>query len=731
MRDRLSRLLGRRFLISTRLYLAIGGGVVLTVTASLIGLFSFNRVADSQILVNETSVPQMEAAFSVAEYSSYLVTAAPNLATADTLKELDLAASGIEAGRKVFEEKLHALEVADADDVRFQHIREDSNALLSNMEEIKNARHEFFHLAARNENLQEELAEVRFKLDRVLVPAIDDQLFYTMTGYSDLDSDPVARSVHFTEEELWRYRHLSELLADANIATQLLATGFTLSESASVEPLRERFEAAVNRTGRSLSALEGFKDHEELTQIFNQLSELGIGPGRGFDLLVRELQLEERQHTLLDLNREVANKLVAEVNSLVDDANTNVQTATQASAEAILTGRVLLLGISAFSVGGALVIAWLYIGRMLLPRLQRLSDRMLQMAGGDIEAEVVVDGRDEVADMAAALEIFRSQAHEVLRLGSVEELAQELQGKNEQLESVLEELQEKNDRLESVLAELQKAQDQIVMREKLAALGELTAGVAHEIRNPLNFVKNFSEVSQELIVELREVIDEEESDDQEELIAEISQDISDNLERILSHGNRANRIVHDMLMMGRDSTESQVTNINSLVEEHARLAYHSARAVDPNFLLEMKHEMDPNTGELEVVPQELGRVFLNMVSNACHATDQKRKAAIEAGAADYMPTVWLKSRRDEDKVEVRIRDNGTGMPPDVIEKIFNPFFTTKPTDQGTGLGLSISNDIVLKHGGAIRVESEPGEFTEFIVDLPLEATVAVQQGSSF
>ena len=706
MTDWLKRLLASRFRISTRLYLGLGGGVVLTVAASLVGLFSFDRVGEAQTRVNDVSVPEMAAAFSVAVYSSTLVTAAPNLATAATPSEFDLVASSIDAGQRAFEEKLEALEVGGVNDERFQHIRGYSDTLISNIEAIKNDRYELFALSQRNETLQAELADVRSRLDDVLALAIDDQLFYTMTGYRDLDTPPVSRSTHFTEDEVRRDRHLMGLKVDANTATEVMATGFSLSESAEVEPERERFETAVAGIGRNLGALEGYHAHDELTAIFTQLSQLGLGEGRGFDLLVQELQLTERQQDLLALNREVAILLVEEVDSLVENANASVRGATQASADAVLTGRTLLLGISAFSIGGALLIAWLYVGRVLLARLQRLSDRMRRMAEGDIEGEVDIVGRDEVADMAAALEVFRRHALEVQRLNLVEKLA--------------EELQEKNDQLESVLGELQRAQDQIVMREKLAALGELTAGVAHEIRNPLNFVKNFSEVSQELITEMREVLDEEESDDQKDLIAEISQDLSDNLERILSHGDRANRIVHDMLMMGRDSSEIQLTSINNLLDEHARLAYHSARATDPNFQLDLKQELDPNTGELEVVPQDLGRVFLNIVSNACDATDERRRAAVEDGnGADYMPTVWLSTWRGEEQVEVRIKDNGGGIPPDVAEKIFNPFFTTKPTDRGTGLGLAISSDIVRKHGGAIRVESEPGEYTEMVVELPL------------
>ena len=381
----------------------------------------------------------------------------------------------------------------------------------------------------------------------------------------------------------------------------------------------------------------------------------------------------------------------------------------------------MLLAISAISIGGAFLIAWLYVGRVLLRRLELLSGWMLRMAGGDLESRVEIKGRDEVADMAAALEVFRRHALEVQRLNLVEKLAEEVQGKNAELERVL--------------ADLRRAQDQIVTREKLAALGELTAGVAHEIKNPLNFVKNFSEASAELLTELAETLEESSenlTEDQRSLIQEISGDLTDNLERIRSHGERANRIVQDMLAMGRGSGERRPADINRLLDEHARLAYHSARATDSNFQLDIQHALDPDVGELEVIPQDLGRVFLNMVGNACDATDEKRRAAAEAGegAEPYAPTLWLSTRRGEDQVEISIKDNGGGIPPDVIEKIFNPFFTTKPTDQGTGLGLALSSDIIRQHGGAIRVESEPGQFTEMLIELPLVPPPAPEEGDA-
>ena len=710
MNPRLKRVLEARYRISTQLYVGIGGAVILTVAASLVGWFSFNCVGEVQNRVNEGSVPELVAAFGVAQHSGTLVVAAPRLTTAATPDELDVVAAGITEAHGALEEQLAVLGRNGGGGEHFGRIQDDAALLLSNVKAIEGERSEIFKLKERSGALRTELGELRERLDDVMAPAVDDQLFYTMTGYRQLGESPASRREHFSEPQLGQYRHLADLEADASIAVHLLESAFSVSQAPLLEPLKERFESSAGRIERTLAALEESDSRGEVAPILERLLELGIGEEGGFYLLDRELNLIERQSELLALNRDIAVDLVAEVDGLVNTANANAQEATRASTQAVFTGRTLLLAISALSVGGALMIAWLFVGRVLLRRLQMLSEWMRRMANGDLEAKVEIGGRDEVADMAAALEVFRRHALEVQRLNLVENLAEELQGKNEELESTLN--------------ALNRAQDQIVMREKLAALGELTAGVAHEIRNPLNFVKNFSEVSEELIVELREVLEEggeNISDDQRDLIQEISADLSSNLERIRSHGDRANRIVHDMLMMGRGSAVWQATEINMLLDEYARLAYHSARATDADFQLDLQEDLDPEAGELEMIPQDLGRVFLNMVGNACYATDEKRRASAESGGHGerYVPTVRLFTKRHEDRLEVRIRDNGSGMPPEVVEKIFNPFFTTKPTGQGTGLGLAMSSDIVREHGGSIRVETEPGEFTEMIIDLPL------------
>ena len=654
----------------------------------------------------------MEAAFRVAQHSNSLEAAAPRLTSAATPEDFNRVAASIDEAHAALEEQLAILEQADAADERFARVRSRADALISNISAVETGMSESFALNEQSEQLRVELTTMRGSLSGILTPLIDNQIFYLITGYSVIGGAAAARENHFSEEEFNRYRHLEILRTEANVATELLANSYVVSDASFVEPLRERFESAQSRIERSLFALADAPFYAELAPIFEQLFALESV----FELRARQLRLIQHQDDLLASNNDLANELLGDVEGLVSAASASVEEATQASTQAILTGRLLLLAIGLISIGGALVIVWLFVGRVVVRRIEMLSSWMRDMAGGDLEAEVEIGGRDEVAEMAAALEVFRRHALEVQRLNLVEKLADELQGKNEQLESVL--------------ADLRRAQDQIVMREKLAALGELTAGVAHEIKNPLNFVKNFSESSADLLEELREVLGEnggELSKDDRDLIDEISDDLTGNLERIRTHGERANRIVHDMLSMGRGTGGLQPTNVNNLLDEHARLAYHSKRATDSEFQLDLKQDLDPDMGEIEVIPQDIGRVFLNMVSNACDATDVRRRAIEDTdGATDYSPTVWLSSRRGDESAEFRIKDNGTGMPPEVVEKIFNPFFTTKPTDQGTGLGLAMSSDIVRRRGGTIRVESVPGQFTEMTIEIPLEP-VAIEE----
>ena len=719
------QILELRYRLSVQLYLAIGGAVALTFAACLVGWFSFNQVAAAQTRVTDGSVPELVAAFGVAQYSNDLVTAAGELPVATTPEHVLAVGDRIASAHDSFNEQLAVLEGRGGEEARFERIHTYSSALIDNIAGLNNGIWSSFTLDDQLTSLGTELEELRFDLNGIIAREMDDQLFFTVTGYRELDQPSVSREQHLSEPELERYRHLAELRSNANIATQLLSSAAILSEPSLIEPLRERFESSAHHIQSNLFQLQGTPLYDELAPRFERLLEMGLGDDNGFSLRAEQLALADRQELLLENNQLIATLLIDEVDTLVGGAEVGAQVATDASSQSIFTGRILLIVISLISVGGGLLIAWIFIGRVLLRRLEQLSSWMRRMAGGDLDAEVEIGGRDEVADMAAALEVFRQHAQEAIRLNLVEQLAEELEGKNAELEGINAELDGKNHELEEVLANLTAAQDRIVAQEKLASLGQLTAGVAHEIRNPLNFVKNFSESSEELLDEMRETLEENEDghldDEQKGLINDIFADLTENLERIRMHGDRANRIVQDMLLMGRESVTHQMSSINNLLDEHARLAYHSARALDSDFQLDLQYDFE-EMDDINVNPRDIGRVFLNMVSNACYATDEKRRGLIESsGENGYMPTLLLTTRKKEDHVEVRIRDNGSGMPPEIIEQIFNPFFTTKPTGQGTGLGLSICNDIIREHGGTIEVESEAGEFTEMILGLPLEA----------
>jgi signal transduction histidine kinase len=278
------------------------------------------------------------------------------------------------------------------------------------------------------------------------------------------------------------------------------------------------------------------------------------------------------------------------------------------------------------------------------------------------------------------------------------------------------------------LEDLRTAQDRLVQTEKLASLGQLTAGIAHEIKNPLNFVNNFSSVSVELIDELREALTRAHLDKKLRAeIGEIADTLQGNLDKVVQHGNRADAIVKNMLLHSRQgSGEHRAVDINALVEESLNLAYHGARAEKQGFNITLERSFDPTAGEVDLFPQEITRVLLNLISNGFYAAT-KRKGQAEGDG--YEPTLAAATINLVDKVENRIRDNGTGIPPEVKEKMFNPFFTTKPAGEGTGLGLSISHDIIVKqHGGSIEVDTQPGVFTEFRIVLPRAGASLIKSG---
>ncbi len=276
--------------------------------------------------------------------------------------------------------------------------------------------------------------------------------------------------------------------------------------------------------------------------------------------------------------------------------------------------------------------------------------------------------------------------------------------------------QKAKSKIEKAYADLKSTQSQLIQSEKMASLGELTAGIAHEIQNPLNFVNNFSEVSNELIKEIQDIRHKTQDQGNKTEEDEILNDIASNLEKINHHGKRAADIVKGMLQHSRTSSGvKEPTNINALADEYLRLAFHGLRAKDKSFNATMKTDFDEGIGNINIIPQDIGRVILNLITNAFYAVNEKRTTNNE----NYEPTVSISTKKEGNKVLISVKDNGNGIPQKILDKIFQPFFTTKPTGQGTGLGLSLSYDIVKAHGGEIKVDTKENEGTEFTISLPV------------
>ena len=380
----------------------------------------------------------------------------------------------------------------------------------------------------------------------------------------------------------------------------------------------------------------------------------------------------------------------------------------------------------------AVMVAATVVGRIAQP-LSALTEHAQLVAGQNLDAgfesgEALLGrlggGRDEIGELARA---FLSMEQAVRRhINRLQDMAGELAMYNEMLEATVaertRELRDKNAAVEATLEELKQAQDQIVKQEKMASLGALTAGIAHEIKNPLNFVNNFADLSRELAEELKEDLAREGTVLDPKIAADVP-DILDqldmNLSKIKEHGVRADGIVRSMLLHSRGTKgQKQATDVNALARDAVNLAYHGMRANDANFQVALDFDLDPAAAApMEVVPQDLMRALLNIANNACYAAYHRK--GTDGGR------VGLRTRALADAIEIRIRDNGDGIPDEVRSRIFEPFFTTKPAGQGTGLGLSICNDIVVGlHNGRMEVETERGVFTEFVIVLPNRSTNA-------
>ena len=618
--------------IGTRLYIALGFAVFLTLVSSAVGVYYFERSGDLNYQVRSESVPVLEASWAAAREAERLRNVGLGL-----LAEPEFGLEGLQEGSVV--ESLERLEKALSEVSGVQALESDANS-------VNDAAHD---LAGVIDNLA-------------------------------LNRDALVNA--------------NAAAADLRVRLGELSYGAGPSEAAL--PVLERALAADDEVGL-----------ERLWDEYAALYASGVDPalaslaGEGGVFTVRGQQLALRAN-IVDLAVAFDESSVALQDSVSGLLEASRAQASDSLGQAVGTfdrGRLLLTVISVVSVLAATLAAWLWVGNGMVRRLSRMSERMRRMADGDLETPVPEVGQDEIGELAGALEVFREQALEVQRLNLVEQLYGELQVAN---------------------AELQRMQARLVAQEKLAALGELVSGVAHEISNPLNFVHNFSEGSIELYSELSEMLEnyrDKMTEDDTALLDDISQELTSSLNRVLSNGGRALAIVERMRGLGVVGGQPVLTELNSVLQQAAQSACNAFGAEWKDSPVQLIFDLDPSLGDVPLVERDFDEAVLNLVSNACFAMRLKQE---ELGDS-YQPVLAVSSRLVDGMAEVKVRDNGPGIADDVVGHIFNPFFSTRDGALGAGLGLPIAADVARRLGGDLSVDTMVGEYAEFTMSLPAQA----------
>ena len=625
--------------IGTRLYLALGFAVLLTLVSSGVGVYYFEQSGDLNDQVRSESVPVLEASWVAAREVERLRVLGVGLLTEPDSGLVDTQANSVTDSLGRLDDALERV-------IGVQ-------TLAPGALEVQGAAYE--------------------------MASIIDDLALARDATS---------AANGAADDLWvRLNGLTPDSEQSDLALSVLRQALAADELAELERLLNQLAGSV--TGGLDPAVISLLEDER-----------GVFTVRGEQLALRDRSLD-----LASSFDESSAAAEASVSDLLTGSRALSSETVELAVSSFDQGRLLLTVISVISVIAATLAAWLWVGNGMVQRLSRLSDRMRNMADGDLVTEVPEVGRDEIGELAGALEVFRQQALEVQRLNLVEQLYEELRVAN---------------------AELKRMQDRLVAREKLAALGELVSGVAHEMANPLNFVKNFSEGSLEMYEELSEMLDRYRgamSEDDEAMFDEFSQEMSDSLKRVAFNGGRALAIVERMRGLGVVGSEPVLTDFNPVVQRSAQVGCASFEAESEDFLVRPIFDLDSSLGQVPLVERDFSEAMLNLVTNACYAMWLKRD---ELGGS-YEPVLAVSSRLVGDVVEVRIRDNGPGIPEDVLSRIFNPFFSTRAGAMGAGLGLPIAADVARRFGGDLSVDTVYGEYTEFTMSLPALAAQDILQ----
>jgi signal transduction histidine kinase len=636
--------------------------------ASIIGL---DRLRQGFQLLTDTQLPRLIDAAGLARQSESIVASAPGLVISRDQFTRTTAADRIADQVRFLDELLLRFKSGETDSQTIALLDETKQNLLENLRRVDDMVGTRIEFDARSESIIRDIVDL------------------------------VRRKTAFeTTVAVGRAPELIRWSGETQNALMLMLATYGVERSALIGAFRKQAADAIERADQLVEHIGLVGDADTmLRRLHSEIRARVSGSEDVFAARNEVLGLQRSVAGMLARNKVISDQFGNAVSGVFEAIRHDLEEKTQSYRDFLAKYREALIvaTIAAFALA---ILAFFYVSRSVLRRIVALRDSMLAHAGGR-EAPIDTAGRDEIGDMARALQFF------VTAIRRREEA-----------------LTEAKEQAETALVGLRRAQQTLVHAEKMASLGQLTAGIAHEIKNPLNFVNNFASLSSELIgelkVELASVLSLVPTGERPALDETLST-LAGNLTKIAEHGRRADGIVKSMLLHSRGgSGDHQLTDLNALLEEALNLAYHGARAQDKSFNISLERQLDPAVGQLDIVPQDITRVFLNLFSNSFYAVRQRGHVA--GGAAK--PLLVLTTRVIGSEVEIRVRDNGVGMTKDVLDKLFTPFFTTKPTGEGTGLGLSLSYDTVVhQHGGQLLVESEPNDHTEFIVRLPRKIRV--------
>ena len=697
-----------------RLFLSFAGISSFAILATVAGLVAFVVARRALDDMTATRLPETLGAMEMMRHGERLVATGPALLNAANADAILAVAATKNAQLLSLRRELAQLKARDDESPMVREIEVSIESLATNLGEIETAAMRREEAASQRNAILRNAYSASQQFAKIWSMRFEDLQkkvveLQRATAARQVDSGKNAATIDKLDETMQAILPLDQLQRRTSDSFQLLVGG---DETTDPDELA-RLKSASEKVMRDIDGLLSGVDLDISTALFpaiKLLHESALGPGGLFAVRENELRATAESRRMIAENARLSSRVSEAAEAFVAISRRQMEAAARGAVAVQNEGSAALAVIVGLSLVSSVLIVWLYVGRNIVSRLTGIGAGMASIAAGRRDVVIDTAGVDEIAAMGRTVEIFRQHAIER------DALLVERAGAAVRLEGLVE---ERTVELQRRYSELQAAQANLIQAEKMASLGQLTAGIAHEIKNPLNFVNNFAGLSVELLDELKAAaapgiaaLDEDARAEIDETVAMLT----GNLAKIAEHGQRADNIVKSMLEHSRGvSGERRAVDLNQLIEEALNLAYHGGRAQDASFNITLEREFADAIAPIELVPQDITRVCLNLFGNGFYATTKRQRK----GDARFKPTLKVSTRDFGDAVELKVRDNGVGIAPEIKDKLFQPFFTTKPTGEGTGLGLSISYDIVThEHGGSITVDSRVGEFTEFTVRLP-------------